>query len=220
MDVLFWGLLEELCMVEKEEKPKRMKAEYRSSIRSKVMIKEALLSLILEKPFDKITITDIFTRADINRGTFYAHYDNTSDVLKSISTSVMEEISSAFRSRNNSDVLWNPREYLKQISDFFLMDPVRFARLVGTDKISEVLDDARHSAIAKILSDLGDSISESARPQLSIILDYSISGICTLYTDILLKKIPVTLEESADYIANLLSPQRNVVVEVLQQMQK
>ena len=220
MDVLFWGLLEELCMVEKEEKPKRMKAEYRSSIRSKVMIKEALLSLMLEKPFDKITITDIVTRADINRGTFYAHYDNTSDVLKRISTSVMEEISSAFRSRNNSDVLWNPREYLKQISDFFLMDPVRFARLVGTDKISEVLDDARHAAIAKILSDLGDSISESARPQLSVILDYSISGICTLYTDILLKKIPVTLEESADYIANLLSPQRNVVVEVLQQMQK
>ena len=207
-------------MVEKEEKPKRMKAEYRSSIRSKVMIKEALLSLMLEKPFDKITITDIVTRADINRGTFYAHYDNTSDVLKSISTSVMEEISSAFRSRNNSDVLWNPRECLKQISDFFLMDPVRFARLVGTDKISEVLDDARHSAIAKILSDLGDSISESARPQLSVILDYSISGICTLYTDILLKKIPVTLEESADYIANLLSPQRNVVVEVLQHMQK
>ena len=220
MDVLFWDLLEELYMVEKEEKPKRMKAEYRSSIRSKVMIKEALLSLMLEKPFDKITITDIVTRADINRGTFYAHYDNTSDVLKSISTSVTEEISSAFRSRNNSDVLWNPREYLKQISDFFLMDPVRFARLVGTDKISEVLDDARHSAIAKILSDLGDSISESARPQLSVILDYSISGICTLYTDILLKKIPVTLEESADYIANLLSPQRNVVVEVLQQMQK
>ena len=60
------------------------------------------------------------------------------------------------------------------------MDPVRFARLVGTDKISEVLDDARHSAIAKILSDLGDSISESARPQLSVILDYSISGICPL----------------------------------------
>ena len=45
MDVLFWDLLEELYMVEKEEKPKRMKAEYRSSIRSKVMIKEALLSL-------------------------------------------------------------------------------------------------------------------------------------------------------------------------------
>ena len=53
-----------------------------------------------------------------------------------------------------------------------------------------------------------------------VILDYSISGICALYTDILTEKIPVTLEESAEYIANLLAPQRNVVVDVLQQMQK
>ncbi|MGN1164151.1 MAG: TetR/AcrR family transcriptional regulator [Candidatus Ornithospirochaeta sp.] len=198
----------------------RMKAEYRSSIRSKTMIKEALLSLMTEKPFDKITITDIVKKADINRGTFYAHYENTSEVLKSISTSVMDEMSSAFRARNNSDALWNPRGYLKQISDFFLSDPDYFARLVGTEKIMEVLDDARHSSIEKILDDLGNDLDSESKAQLSVILDYSISGICTLYMDTLLKKIPVTLEESADYIAKLLPPQRNIVVEVLQHMQK
>ena len=207
-------------METKEEAPKRLKAEYRSSIRSKTMIKEALLELMVEKPFDKITITDIVKKADINRGTFYAHYDNTSEVLRSISSSVMDEISSAFKSRNNSDALWNPRGYLKQISDFFLTNPSYFARLVGTEKISEVLDETRHNAIDKILADLGDSLPESEKGQLCVLLDYSISGICTLYTDILIGKIPVTLEESADYIANLLAPQRNVVVEVLQHMQK
>ena len=207
-------------MESREDAPKRMKAEYRSSIRSKTMIKEALLVLMVEKPFDKITITDIVKKADINRGTFYAHYDNTSDVLKSISSSVMDEISSVFKARNNSDVLWNPRVYLKQISDFFLTNPKYFAQLVATDKISEVLNDARHSAIEKIISDLEMELSESTRRQLFIILDYCISGICTLYIDILSEKIPVSLEDSAEYIANLLSPQRNVIVEVLQQMQK
>ena len=207
-------------MESREDAPKRMKAEYRSSIRSKTMIKEALLELMVEKPFDKITITDIVKKADINRGTFYAHYDNTSDVLKSISSSVMDEISSVFKARNNSDVLWNPRVYLKQISDFFLTNPKYFAQLVATDKISEVLNDARHSAIEKIISDLEMELSESTRRRLFIILDYCISGICTLYIDILSEKIPVSLEDSAEYIANLLSPQRNVIVEVLQQMQK
>ena len=197
-----------------------MKAEYRSSIRSKTMIKEAMLELMVEKPFDKITITDIVKKADINRGTFYAHYDNTAEVLKSISASVMDEIAAVFKAKNNSDALWNPRGYLKQISDFFLTNPTYFARLVATDTISEVLNDARHNAIKKILNDLGMDLPESSKAQLSIILDYSISGICTLYTDILLEKIPVSLENSAEYIANLLAPQRNVVVEVLQQMQK
>ncbi len=206
--------------MESKEEPKRMKAEYRSSIRSKTMIKEALLDLMVEKPFDKITITDIVKKADINRGTFYAHYDNTSEVLRSISASVIDEIASVFKAKNNSDALWNPRGYLKQISDFFLTNPNYFARLVATDKISEVLNDARHSAIEKILNDLGTDLPDSARAQLAIILDYSMSGITALYTDILLEKIPVTLEDSAEYIANLLAPQRNVVVEVLQQMQK
>ena len=206
--------------MESKEEPKRMKAEYRSSIRSKTMIKEALLDLMVEKPFDKITITDIVKKADINRGTFYAHYDNTSEVLRSISASVIDEIASVFKAKNNSDALWNPRGYLKQISDFFLTNPNYFARLVATDKISEVLNDARHSAIEKILNDLGTDLPDSARAQLAILLDYSISGITALYTDILLEKIPVTLEDSAEYIANLLAPQRNVVVEVLQQMQK
>ena len=197
-----------------------MKAEYRSSIRSKTMIKEALLSLMTEKPFDKITITDIVKKADINRGTFYAHYENTSEVLKSISVSVMDEMASVFKARNNSDALWNPRGYLKQISDYFLTDPEYFASLVRTEKIMEVLDDARHSSIQKIMDDLGSDLESEAKGKLSVILDYSMSGICTLYMDILLKKIPVTLEESADYIADLLAPQRNVVVEVLQHMQK
>ena len=197
-----------------------MKAEYRSSIRSKTMIKEALLSLMTEKPFDKITITDIVKKADINRGTFYAHYENTSEVLKSISVSVMNEMASVFKARNNSDALWNPRGYLKQISDYFLTDPEYFASLVRTEKIMEVLDDARHSSIQKIMDDLGSDLESEAKGKLSVILDYSMSGICTLYMDILLKKIPVTLEESADYIADLLAPQRNVVVEVLQHMQK
>ena len=207
-------------METREDAPKRMKAEYRSGIRSKTMIKEAMLELMVEKPFDKITITDIVKKADINRGTFYAHYDNTAEVLKSISASVMDEIAAAFKAKNNSDALWNPRGYLKQISDFFLTNPTYFARLVATEKISEVLNDARHNAIKKILNDLGMDLPESSKAQLSIILDYSISGICTLYTDILLEKIPASLENSAEYIANLLAPQRNVVVEVLQQMQK
>ena len=207
-------------MDNREDAPKRLKAEYRSSIRSKTMIKEAMLELMVEKPFDKITITDIVKKADINRGTFYAHYDNTSEVLKSISASVRDEIASAFKARNNSDALWNPRGYLKQISDFFLTNPTYFSRLVATEKISEVLNDARHNAIRKILDDLGMDLPESSKAQLSIILDYSISGVCTLYTDILLEKIPVSLENSAEYIANLLAPQRNLVVEVLHQMQK
>ena len=57
------------------------KAEYRSAIRSRKLINEALVDLLLEKQLDKITVTDVVKRAEINRGTFYAHYKDIKDVI-------------------------------------------------------------------------------------------------------------------------------------------
>lgn len=71
------------------------KAEYKSAIRSRRMLQRALVELLQEKELDKITVTDIVTRADINRGTFYAHYADISGVLDSIMENVCQTIREA-----------------------------------------------------------------------------------------------------------------------------
>lgn len=47
---------------------------YKSALRSRKWIRQAFMELLREKEFEKITVTDIVNRADINRSTFYAHY--------------------------------------------------------------------------------------------------------------------------------------------------
>ena len=39
-------------------------------------IKSSFIELLNEKELEKITIQDIADRADINRGTFYLHYED------------------------------------------------------------------------------------------------------------------------------------------------
>lgn len=68
------------------------KKEYRSAIRSRKMIRQAFLELLQEKPFEKITVTDIVKRADINRSTFYAHYP---DVLGLVEELIDETVNSS-----------------------------------------------------------------------------------------------------------------------------
>lgn len=53
--------------------------------RSRRLLREALLSLILEKGYDAVTIEDITSRADLGRTTFYLHYkDKEALLLESI----------------------------------------------------------------------------------------------------------------------------------------
>ncbi|WP_436854567.1 TetR/AcrR family transcriptional regulator [Staphylococcus caeli] len=51
-------------------------AEDRRVRKTKRTIKHAFIQLLSKKDLDKITIQDITTLADINRGTFYLHYED------------------------------------------------------------------------------------------------------------------------------------------------
>ncbi|CAM3085247.1 TetR/AcrR family transcriptional regulator [Paenibacillus lupini] len=49
--------------------------------KNQTAIMNALMQLIAEKDFEKITINEIAERADVNRGTVYSHYSDKYDLL-------------------------------------------------------------------------------------------------------------------------------------------
>lgn len=62
-------------------------------IRTKESIRDALVELMEEKGFEAITVKDITTRAKINRGTFYAHYQDKFDLMAKCEEEIMLEMS-------------------------------------------------------------------------------------------------------------------------------
>ncbi|MDE5770351.1 MAG: TetR/AcrR family transcriptional regulator [Ruminococcus sp.] len=57
---------------------------------------EALLSLLYEKDFEYVTIKEICSRANVNRSTFYLHYENIGDLLFETIQLVNEKFSSSY----------------------------------------------------------------------------------------------------------------------------
>lgn len=51
---------------------------------TKNTVKDAMLELLAEMPFEKITVAALCRRADIVRTTFYLHYDSLTDVIKEL----------------------------------------------------------------------------------------------------------------------------------------
>ena len=61
-----------------------MEKQDRRVMRSKMRMREALIALMQEKPFPEITAKEITERADLNRATFYLHYNNVFDLLEEL----------------------------------------------------------------------------------------------------------------------------------------
>ena len=51
--------------------------------RTRKVLHEALVELILEKGFDKVAVQDVIERANIGRSTFYSHFKDTEDLFLS-----------------------------------------------------------------------------------------------------------------------------------------
>lgn len=69
---------------------------------SQVFLHQALLSLLLKKPLEKITVRELCEKAGINRTTFYHHYERPIDVLYEI---IQQFANSAFPEDIASDSL-------------------------------------------------------------------------------------------------------------------
>ena len=67
------------------------KQEDRRSRRSRKLLKQGLLELMKEKPFAAISVRDVTDRMDLNRGTFYLHYPDTTALLRSLEEDMLAE---------------------------------------------------------------------------------------------------------------------------------
>lgn len=96
------------------------------------VIRQALFELLEVKSLDEITVVDICTKADVNRGTFYKYYRDVPDLYDKTEDSLVEKIYALTEKPDNTDfqnhfffkeilnILANNKEftYIAQNKDF------------------------------------------------------------------------------------------------------
>jgi AcrR family transcriptional regulator len=66
--------------------------EDRRITRSKRLLKQAYLALLEQRGLDGFGVGELTQRADLNRGTFYAHYKDMPDLLRSYEDEIIEAL--------------------------------------------------------------------------------------------------------------------------------
>ena len=118
------------------------KAEYCSARRSRRLIREAFLKLLEQKDYNKISVTDIVTLADINRATFYAHYPDVRGLLEEIENEIIGAMKEILSRLEYHAFFANPAPLLLEVSRYLENDEAFYRTLIrsnGADPFLEKL---------------------------------------------------------------------------------
>ena len=175
------------------------KAEYRSAVRSRKLICRALADLIEEKPLDKITVTDVVTRADINRGTFYAHYANIPDVLDTMTVEGCRTVRAALEEQEPGTVP-DPEILLRKFQEILQEDLPFYKKVLTNDAAAPLLEKLRAFFLEYMLRHEKDfHITDHDRYVL--VMRIGSGGVVSLYRDWLEDRVPMTLDELTENAA-------------------
>ena len=88
--------------------------------KSKLAIQSAFINLLRHKDLDKITIKDITTLANVNRGTFYLHYEDKYSLLATMEDEYIQVLTSKVDFANLTIKNANVEEFAQQFSEIIL----------------------------------------------------------------------------------------------------
>ena len=173
-------------------------------IKTKKILYETLIELMKTKTFEKIKVSDICTKALINRSTFYAHYDDKYELLLEFINSLKEEFINELSKNKN---ILNTREYYLEMIRLFL-DHIENKK----DIYNAIMINNRNSIMMDILSSVAnnevikkmESSNISTKVPANIIAKFYLGGVLNLGIEWLRDTNKNSKEEIIKYLEILL----------------
>ena len=148
------------------------------------MIRKALISLVKDnKNINEITVTDVVNEANINRGTFYNHYSNVTEVFEEMKD---ELISSLIESLKLAQKQNNVESFIIALNNNIKQNENTYRKLVEIIPRS-IIDDIKVNFINQILH-IDPNIEK-------LTLYFLVNGISGIYLDYLENKLSYTIDE-------------------------
>lgn len=190
------------------------KKEYRSAIRSRRFIRNAFMELLREKTFDKITVTDIVNRADINRSTFYAHYSDVKSLVEEIQKEVIERSIALVKGINFLELLNSPSPFLKNLIEIANENRELYAVLGKWALSNNQLEQIKVILVRKAM-ELPEIPAEiRAQKNFEIRVNFFVGGIINVYQQYLMGTLVTTDEEIVADIAELIKSSSRTILNV------
>ncbi|MGN0666011.1 MAG: TetR/AcrR family transcriptional regulator [Huintestinicola sp.] len=106
---------------------------------TKECLQTALIMLMGEKPFEKITITELVKRSGVSRTAFYRSYNTKEDILHEISSEIVDAVAHAFTGKEYES---SPLNWYRHMFSVIREKKQEFELLLRADMINNIFEGA------------------------------------------------------------------------------
>ncbi len=150
-------------------------------IKTRRLIKNALIELMAAKEVSAITITELSEKALINRKTFYRHYSTVAEVVTEIENEILSEFAEALRNANKSCL--DVGGLVSDISELLVRRREYFAKMTKLNP--DLFSKGRIKAMLRRTFEVALRSSEAItdRETLDAVSQFTVSGVLALYSE-------------------------------------
>jgi AcrR family transcriptional regulator len=191
------------CLVFGKEMAMRTKAEYRSAVRSREKIRQAYVELIHEKGTVNITVKELVARADVNRSTFYAHYQDIYAVIEEIEDEIVQKMFAFLDASEHTDLLHNPLPFMLRIGTELEQNKEFYRLLVETGGSVAFLRKLKSAFLDRLLADKKAFGQVRRQREFVVCMNLLAAGSIDVACDWITGKINVPMEELANILNDI-----------------
>ena len=175
----------------------------RRQVRTKRRIRDAFMELISEKPMEKLTIKELAERADIDRKTFYLHYQSVEDLANEIVQDEADRIvRTCLDSLESSDDGENVVDLFKRLS-LGLAPDLKSMKLIASHTPYELVLKKLESSLTASLIEQDTLGLKKLGPYLDFCVAYFSAGLVAVIRRWILDESEIPLEDIAQVTHSL-----------------
>ena len=166
----------------------------RRVIKTKAAIREAFLSLLQKKYAEDITVTELAKEANIERKTFYLHYNNINEIVEEIESIVIEMIAEGTRGLSVDS-----REFFAALTGIMSENFDYFA-LIMKDPKYMTYQNRSQEILRKALLENYRKTTGLDEAHLELYADFYAAGISSIYIHWMQYGQKLDLEDLTDFV--------------------
>ena len=178
--------------------------EYRSAVRSRRLIRQAFLELLRQKPYEKITVTDIVTAADINRSTFYAHYPDVRGLVEEIVGEAINHSTELADSLNIREFLSDPMPFLRELTSYGTDNQELYTLLCRSEFAQRQMEQLKRTLIDSSMHSPAFPESVRSSTEFRIHISFFVGGVLSLYVMWLQGELDCSVEDITNQLSQLI----------------